>query len=88
MEPSIALSGQVCGRIESIKPVQIIRETVDEFFVTVRGLSKAYVSCATPRRPDCSIALNPEVAAWSGRRIDERRTGRRQVAKPQRFSGC
>jgi enoyl-[acyl-carrier protein] reductase II len=45
MEASIALSGQVCGRIESVKPVeQIIRETVDEFFATVRGLSKAYVS--------------------------------------------
>ena len=43
MEASIALSGQVCGRIESVKPVeQIIRETVDEFFATVRGLSKAY----------------------------------------------
>jgi enoyl-[acyl-carrier protein] reductase II len=45
MEASIALSGQVCGRIESVKPVeQIIRETVDEFFATVRGLSKAYVN--------------------------------------------
>ena len=45
MEASIALSGQVCGRIESIKPVeQIIRETVDEFFATMRGLSKSYVS--------------------------------------------
>ncbi|MDO8433293.1 MAG: nitronate monooxygenase [Candidatus Binatus sp.] len=45
MEASIALSGQVCGRIESIKPVaQIIRETVDEFFATVRNLSNAYAS--------------------------------------------
>jgi enoyl-[acyl-carrier protein] reductase II len=44
MEASIALSGQVCGRIESVKPVaHIIRETVDEFFATMRGLSKAYL---------------------------------------------
>ncbi len=45
MEASIALSGQVCGRIDSIKPVvQIIRETVDDFFATVKNLSDAYVS--------------------------------------------
>jgi enoyl-[acyl-carrier protein] reductase II len=43
MEASIALSGQVCGRIDSVKPVaQIIRETVDEFFATVNSLSTAY----------------------------------------------
>ncbi len=43
MEASIALSGQVCGRIDSVKPVaRIIRETVDEFFATVNGLSTAY----------------------------------------------
>ena len=44
MEASIALSGQVCGRIDQVKPVaQIIRETVDDFFKTVNGLSTAYV---------------------------------------------
>jgi len=44
MEASIALSGQVCGRIDSIKPVaQIIRETVDDFFATVTNLSNAYL---------------------------------------------
>jgi enoyl-[acyl-carrier protein] reductase II len=44
MEASIALSGQVCGRIEEIKPVaQIIRETVDDFFKSVQGLSTAYL---------------------------------------------
>ncbi len=43
MEASIALSGQVCGRIDEIKPVdQIIRETVDEFFATMKDLSAAY----------------------------------------------
>src|SRR5215470_249730 len=32
MEAAVALSGQVCGRIDAVKPVaQIIRETVDEF---------------------------------------------------------
>ncbi|MBI1212566.1 MAG: nitronate monooxygenase [Alphaproteobacteria bacterium] len=43
MEASIALSGQVAGRIDSVKPVkQIIRETVDEFFATVGGLAATY----------------------------------------------
>jgi len=45
MEASIALSGQVCGRIDSVKPVaRIIDETVDEFFATLRGLSTSYAS--------------------------------------------
>jgi enoyl-[acyl-carrier protein] reductase II len=45
MEASIALSGQVAGRIDSVKPVkQIIRETVDEFFATVRGLNTQYAA--------------------------------------------
>ncbi len=44
MEASIALSGQVCGRIEEIKPVaQIIRETVDDFFKSLQNLSTAYL---------------------------------------------
>jgi enoyl-[acyl-carrier protein] reductase II len=44
MEASIALSGQVCGRIEEIKPVaQIIRETIDDFFKSVQNLSTAYL---------------------------------------------
>ncbi len=44
MEASIALSGQVCGRIDAIKPVaQIIRETVDDFFKTVQNLSTGYL---------------------------------------------
>jgi enoyl-[acyl-carrier protein] reductase II len=44
MEASIALSGQVCGRIETIKPVaQIIRETVDDFFATIQNLSTGYL---------------------------------------------
>ncbi|MGO9605056.1 MAG: NAD(P)H-dependent flavin oxidoreductase [Candidatus Binataceae bacterium] len=43
MEASIALSGQVCGRIDQVKPVaQIIRETVDEFFATIGSLSASY----------------------------------------------
>ncbi len=43
MEASIALSGQVCGRIDAVKPAaQIIRETVDGFFATVGELCKSY----------------------------------------------
>jgi enoyl-[acyl-carrier protein] reductase II len=44
MEASIALTGQVAGRIDSVKPVkQIIDETVAEFAETVGGLARQYV---------------------------------------------
>ncbi len=43
MEASIALSGQVCGRIDAVKPVaQILDEMVAEFFATVRAMGRAY----------------------------------------------
>jgi len=43
MEASIALSGQVAGRIDSVKPVaQIIRETVEEFEATVAEIGAKY----------------------------------------------
>ncbi len=39
LEASIALSGQVVGRIETVQPVaDILRETVREFHETVRAL--------------------------------------------------
>ncbi|HEV2562548.1 MAG TPA: nitronate monooxygenase [Rhizomicrobium sp.] len=43
MEASIALSGQVAGRIHEIKPVaQIIRETIAEFGETIAMMAKKY----------------------------------------------
>jgi enoyl-[acyl-carrier protein] reductase II len=43
MEASIALSGQVAGRIDSVKPVrQIIDETVQEFHATVQDMATRY----------------------------------------------
>lgn len=43
MEASIALSGQVAGRIDSVKPVQqILEETVAEFYETIGGLGRRY----------------------------------------------
>ena len=43
MEASIALSGQVAGRIDEIKPVeQIIRETITEFHAVCARLGKQY----------------------------------------------
>ena len=43
MEASIALSGQVAGRIDSIKPVaQIIGEIVDEFGETITAMASRY----------------------------------------------
>jgi len=44
MEASIALIGQVCGRIETVKPVQqILDETCAEFFACLGKLSKNYL---------------------------------------------
>ena len=43
MEAAVPLSGQVCGRIDSVKPVrQIIEETVRGFHETVDGLATRY----------------------------------------------
>jgi enoyl-[acyl-carrier protein] reductase II len=43
MEASIALSGQVAGRIDEVKPVaQVIRETVEEFEATVAEMTQRY----------------------------------------------
>jgi enoyl-[acyl-carrier protein] reductase II len=45
MEASIALSGQVCGRIDSVRPVaEIIAEIKDEFFQTIARLDEQYSS--------------------------------------------
>jgi enoyl-[acyl-carrier protein] reductase II len=43
MEASIALSGQVAGRIDSIKPVaQIIAEIIAEFEATIAAMASKY----------------------------------------------
>lgn len=43
MEAAIALTGQVAGRIDSVKPVaQIIRETVEEFEAVIADLAHRY----------------------------------------------
>lgn len=43
MESSIALTGQVAGRIDAVKPVsQIIAETVSEFEETIAALARDY----------------------------------------------
>lgn len=48
MESSIALGGQVMGRIDSVKPVQqIITETIEEFFDVLAGLADRYLQAAT-----------------------------------------
>ena len=45
MEASIALSGQVCGRIDEVKPVaDILSEIRDEFFATIDALNTQYAS--------------------------------------------
>jgi enoyl-[acyl-carrier protein] reductase II len=49
MEASIALSGQVCGRIESVEPVATILErTIEEFFDIVGSLSDRYLGERVP----------------------------------------
>lgn len=43
MEASLALTGQVCGRIDSIKPVsQIMSEIKEEFFEIIQQLHRQY----------------------------------------------
>jgi enoyl-[acyl-carrier protein] reductase II len=43
MEASIALTGQVAGRIDSVKPVaEIVAQTVTEFEAVVRGMAARY----------------------------------------------
>ena len=43
MEAAIALTGQVCGRIDAVKPVrQIIDEIRAEFFEVIDAMSKRY----------------------------------------------
>ena len=43
MEASIALSGQVAGRIDSVRPVaDVIADTVEEFFATIASLNRSY----------------------------------------------
>ncbi|MCZ6644318.1 MAG: nitronate monooxygenase [Gammaproteobacteria bacterium] len=43
MEASIALTGQVCGRIDSVRPVaEIIAEVREEFFRTIGNLATQY----------------------------------------------
>ena len=43
MNSSIALTGQVAGRIDSVRPVrEVINEVRDEFFATVNGLAETY----------------------------------------------
>ena len=45
MEAAIALTGQVCGRIDTVKPVaQIINEVRVEFFETISRLGSEYTS--------------------------------------------
>ena len=47
MEASIALSGQVAGRIDEVKPVaQIIRETVAEFEAVMAEMSERFAPAA------------------------------------------
>ncbi len=49
MEAAIALTGQVAGRIDSVKPVaQIIRETVEEFEAVIAELGRKYGTVGAP----------------------------------------
>ena len=49
MEASIALSGQVCGRIDAVRPVaEILDEIEAGFFETIGRLSRRYNAAPTP----------------------------------------
>jgi enoyl-[acyl-carrier protein] reductase II len=43
MEASIALTGQVAGRIDDVRPVaEILRRMMDEFYTTIAGMAHRY----------------------------------------------
>ena len=45
MEASIALTGQVCGRIDAVRPVaEIIAEVREEFFQVMGTISQQYLN--------------------------------------------
>jgi len=47
MEASIALSGQVCGRIDAVRPVaEIIAEVREQFFTAIGRLADQYPASA------------------------------------------
>ena len=51
MEASIALTGQVCGRIDAVRPVaEILDEVEHQFFETVEGLASRYGPAPPPAR--------------------------------------
>jgi enoyl-[acyl-carrier protein] reductase II len=44
MEASIALTGQVCGRIDAVRPVaDILADVRDEFFRTLDDMARRYL---------------------------------------------
>ena len=48
MEASIALGGQVMGRIDEVKPVaEVVTETMDGFFETVEQMAESYLGAAS-----------------------------------------
>ena len=50
MTAAIALTGQVAGRIDAVRPVaDVIRETAKEFFETLDGVADAYLRGDQPR---------------------------------------
>ena len=51
MNAAFALSGQVMGRIESVRPVaDILDETVEEFFAVISAMADRYLAGATAAR--------------------------------------
>jgi enoyl-[acyl-carrier protein] reductase II len=49
MEASIALTGQVCGRIDAVRPVaEILAEVRAEFFEVVGGMATRYLGESSP----------------------------------------
>ena len=60
MEASIALGGQVVGRIDAVKPVaQIISETIAEFYATIARLADVSCAAAATDHQPAAAALEP-----------------------------
>jgi enoyl-[acyl-carrier protein] reductase II len=82
LEAAIPLTGQVAGRIDSVKPVaQIIRETIDEFEAVMTELGARYGR--TPA-PVCRLSVSARPAGCGPSRCRWRRRGRRRGRRPRR----
>ena len=67
MDAAIALSGQVAGRIDSVRPVaDIIADTVAEFHEAITRLTRDPLASPRSPHPTCDEAMSAPACASPG----------------------